>query len=218
MREWRHPCGQRQWLAVADLCATGGAVLRAAAAEHRAEVRVVYSDPPWNPGNEKYWRRHAGAAPPVAYAALLDAWCATATAWPTVEHILCEQSASATHRQLFHDAVARCAAWSLPLREEWVVYYGSPGSRSCVRPNVLLHFGHQALRTDPTGLRGEPMTYRVFEGLALARRAVVADPCLGKGMTSRMAHQFGLNCLGIELNSARLAYAERWLARQGYVA
>ena len=207
-----HPNGQWQSLVVADLRAGGVWTFREAA----TGVRIIYSDPPWNPGNEKWWRRHAGVEPPPDYAGLLDAWCTDVT-HHTIEHVFCEQSVNPRHRQLFLDAVTRCPSWRLPLLEEWTVYYGSPGSRSCTRPNTLLHFGQRRLRTDPSGLSGEAMTSCVFEGLIYPTGTIVGDPCMGKGMTSRLAHAAGWCCVGTELNERRLDYAVRWLTRQGYV-
>jgi hypothetical protein len=46
--------------------------------------------------------------------------------------------------------------------------------------------------------------------------ATVADPCIGKGMTSRLAHEFGLHCVGTELAEKRLAYTTAWLEKKGY--
>lgn len=212
-RTFRHPLGMVQRLAVADLLCGGGDALVGLA--RGRQVAVVYSDPPWNPGNEKWWRRHAGAEPPEDYDHLLDAWCRViATLGP--EHVFVEQSTNARHRGLLIAAVERCPGWRLPLVEEWTVYYGSPGSRSCARPNVLLHFGHEPLRGDPTGLRGEAMTACVFDALALPRGALVADPCMGKGMTSRQAHRCGLDAIGTELASHRLDRTIEWLEKQGY--
>ena len=201
-----------QRLAVADLLVGSGEAFRALIPSPGI---LVYSDPPWNPGNEKWWRRHARAEPPIAYDQLLDAWCnCVAACCP--RDVFCEQSFNAKHRSLFIDAVARCPGWQLPLLKEWTVYYGSPGSRSCLRPNALLHFGSIPLTTDPSGLSGEAMTQRVFDGLALPSGTYVADPCMGKGMTSRQAHKHGCHCFGTELNAARLDYAIKWLLKNGY--
>ena len=181
-------------------------------------VSLVYSDPPWNPGNATYWRTHAGAMPCASYDRFLDAWVsvvAECQARGTTD-VLSEWSANDRHRQMALDAVARNLAWRLPLLEQWTVYYGSPGSASVRRPNVLLHFGRMPLTTAPTGMAGEPMTIRACAGLRLAPGSWVVDPCMGKGMTSRMAHYFGWNCVGVEINAKRLAAARAWLRRQGY--
>lgn len=207
-----HPSGLTQRLAVADLLDGGASTFRSLIP---AAGAVVYSDPPWNPGNEKWWRRHAGAAPPESYDRMLDAWCRAISAC-NPPHVFCEQSANDRHCEMLLEAVRRCPRWILPLKEEWTVYYGSPGSRSCVRPNRLLHFGKERLRGDPTGLRGEAMTKHVFDALALPAGTTVADPCMGKGMTSRQCHLHGLHAIGTELNPARLAKAMDWLTRRGY--
>jgi hypothetical protein len=207
IRTFAHLGGQTQRLAVGDLLLDAGAAFRALLS---APVSVVYSDPPWNPGNEKWWRRHAGAEPPTDYAHLLDAWCAcVAAAQP--QHVLVEQSVNLRHKGLLLEAVGRCHGWGLPLIEEWVVQYGSP-----LRPNALLHFGRVPLATDPSGMRDEAMTRRVFEGLQPAPGGTVADPCMGLGTTSRMAHEFGQHCIGTELCGRRLDVTIRWLLRHGY--
>ncbi len=207
MRRFRHPQGMVQQLAVADLLANGGDLI---VNTPKAGAIIIYSDPPWNPGNEKYWRRYAGASEPTQYNCLLDAWCHCVAACKP-EHVFCEQSVIDAHRQLFIDAVARCEGWNLPLLEQWTVYYGSPS-----RPNILLHFGRTKLASNPEGLRNEAMTRCVFEGLD-ASHATIIDPCIGLGMTSRMAHTFKHNCVGTELNSARLERAIAWLLKHGYV-
>src|SRR5690606_28575755 len=140
-------------------------------------VSIVYSDPPWNPGNEKYWRRHAGASPTRGYDRLLDAWCRCAVAC-RAEHVFVEQSVNPAHKQLLLGAIARCHGWTLPLLEEWTVQYGSPR-----RPNALLHFGAARLTTDPSGMHGIGMTREVFRGLRVRPGTAVADPCMGLGTT-----------------------------------
>ena len=201
-----------QRLAVGDLLDGGGNALLVMCPPG---PMLVYSDPPWNPGNEKWWRRHADVDPPVEYGDFLAAWCRAVSGCHPL-HILCEQSSNLKQCGLLLDAVSRCPGWALPLLEQFTVYYGSPGSAGCRRMNVLLHFGTEPLTTGPSGMHGEAMTRRVFEGLRLPPNITVADPCLGKGMTSRMAHYFGLHCIGTELNPRRLDYAIHWLQRQGY--
>ena len=45
---------------------------------------------------------------------------------------------------------------------------------------------------------------------------VVADPCTGLGMTSRMAHEFGCSFVGTELAAKRLERTIGWLLSRGY--
>ena len=206
----RHHSGLTQALALCDIITQGAETVPALVQRVPKCARiVVYSDPPWNPGNEKWWRKHAGVGPPVDYNHLLDAWCRIVAAL-TPEHVFCEQSSIAKHRQFFLDAARRTDGF-LPFLEQWTVFYGPNGRL----PNSLLHFGSEPLRTDPSGMRAEPMTRRVFEGLDTDGTLIV-DPCTGKGMSSRMAHYFGCQFVGTELNAKRLDFSVAWLKKQGY--
>lgn len=178
----------------------------------------VYSDPPWNPGNEKYWRRHASASGTSGYDNFLDSWFEIVSLFVDCggRHIFAEQSVIPKHRKMFIDAMDR-SGLAVPLLNEYTVHYGSPGSASCRRPNTLFHFGDVPITTDPSGMHGEPMTIRVCAGIEdKPPGSTVIDPCIGKGMTSRMAHYFGWNCIGTELNPKRLSKTVGWLERQGY--
>lgn len=181
----------------------------------RHNICAVYSDPPWNPGNEKYWRTHAGKSKEKNYDYFLDRWCEFVVAC-NPKDIFIEQSVIKKHREIFDAAVARCAKWELPLLEEWIVYYGSPGGRNCSHPNKLLHFGVKKITTNPSNLKGIEMTRTVFNGLDYPYGSVIADPCIGKGMTSRLCDEMGWNCVGTEINPKRLQYAINWLIKNGY--
>ncbi len=207
MRVFRHASGIEQRLAVADLTKDGVDVMLGMV--EGKKVQVVYSDPPWSPGNEKWWRRHAGLEPPNSYHNLLIGWCACVVACHPVD-VFCEQSIVDAHRNILLGIIHEFHGWELPLVEQWTVFYGSP-----LRPNVLLHFGKDRIRTNPEGMHGEAMTRRVFESFA-GRVRVVADPCTGLGMTSRMAHEFGADFVGTELNSKRLDRTIGWLSKHGY--
>jgi len=183
------------------------------------KVEIVYSDPPWNPGNRKYWRTHADAGHDGSYESFLDVWCGLVGECITqrgTEHVFTEQSFDDEDRQLFLDAVERVEEWTLPLSDQFKVFYGSPGSRSRQRPNMLLHFSDTELNTDPSGLDGEPMTIRACAGVNFAEGSTVFDPCIGKGMTSRMALYFQWDCVGTEINPDRLGKTITWLERHDF--
>jgi len=193
-------------LAVADLVNGGVPVFSELLDGRRSEV--VYGDPPWSPGNEKWWRWHAGLGSPRQYEDLLRAWAACAVACQP-EHVFVEQSANALHAEpmisILRDALPH------PVIEAWEVVYGSPR-----RANALYHFGLHPLRTDPTGLAGDRLVARVFSGLHYSERITVADPCIGLGTTARCASAMGWNCIGTELDPARLARVSGWLRKHGY--
>lgn len=171
---------------------------------------IVYVDPPWNPATGRYFSQDSG---PYQFEAFLDSLCEHVSLVSGTKHILCEQSAIALHRDLFESAVARCGSWRMPMINEYSVRYGrlaAPGL------NVLLHYGVEPLTTDPSGLHGADMTREVFRGLGPLSGKTVFDPCVGLGMTSRMAHEFGMNCVGIELRHDRAQRTIQWLERRGY--
>lgn len=206
MRILRHPSGIEQRLAVADLANGGVDTFESLLRGERADV--VYSDPPWSPGNEKWWRRHGGHEPPRDYGELLRGWCACVVAADPI-HVFVEQSVIVEHRQLLLDAIRQHDGWRWPLQKTWTVCYGSP-----LRPNVLLHFGPEPCSTDPSGMHGNSMTRRALGGVPI--NGPIADPCTGLGMTSRMAHEYDVDFVGTELTPARLDRAVAWLRNRGY--
>jgi hypothetical protein len=214
-----------QVLACADLCREEtlrwyDRVLR----PRSGRVWAVYSDPPWNPGNEKYWRTHATAAvgaeliaPSGGYDAFQAGWCGAAAlaVQNGAQHLLVEQAANPDH-QAYLVRGLEVAGVDLPLQDTWMVHYGGTGKAARQRPNTLMHFGRRRLTTDPSDMNGESMTTRAMMGLGLRAGDVVVEPCVGKGMTSRTAHALGVGLVGTELNPMRLAESVRWLECQGY--
>jgi hypothetical protein len=179
-------------------------------------IELIYSDPPWNPGNRKYWRTHANKDHDGSYNDFLTKWTDLVNYCienKETSHVFTEQSYNDEHREMFLEHADK---WALPLRDKYKVFYGSPGSRSRQNPNMLLHFSKIPLRTNPTGLDGEVMTIRACAGTNIDSGATVLDPCMGKGMTSRMALYFQWNCIGTELNSKRLGKAITWLERHNF--
>lgn len=194
-----------------DITAPGewDALMRAWRRLGRPAADWVYSDPPWNGGNLRYWRTHAGENDPPKqdFAAFIGHYAAcVAVLKPRACYV--EQSIG-EHSSLIL-AAAREPAWP-NLAGRWDVLYGSPR-----RPNILLRFAGHPWDGDPAGMHGEAMTRHVFDREPLAVEKVpVCDPCIGLGMTARMAHTRGIACLGMELNPARLARTVAWLARKG---
>lgn len=182
-------------------------------------VELVYSDPPWDSGNRKYWRTKADTDHDGSYDAFLDAWCGLVGECIRdrgTEHVFTEQSFNDEPRQQFFDAIDRAEDWTLPLDDQFKVFYGSPGSRSRQNPNMLLHFSETELQTDPTGLDGEPMTIRACAGADAGPGSTVFDLCMGKGMTSRMALYYQWDCVGTEINPKRLGKTITWLERKNF--
>lgn len=201
--------GMTQRLAVADLANGQGHVV-STMVPIGANV-VVYTDPPWSPGNEKWWRRYADESVPRDYQDLLGGIVETISS-VAPSRVFVEQSVNDAHRKLFKGAAGRCSCWGLALMAQWTAYYGNPA-----RPYVLMHYGRSPVGCDPSGLRGEATTRTVFDALGLEPSSWVVDPCTGLGMSSRMADRSGCNFAGTELNPKRLDRTIGWLLKHGYV-
>lgn len=185
---------------------TDGAVDRLMGSE-RADV--VYSDPPWGPGNQKFWHtmRERGAAP--------------RTSWP--EFLVAFAGAVAQHRKRSApvfvemglrwtgDIEAAMRAAGLPHRRTWPILYG-PKSKPL--PNALLLFGPRAIDVAmPSPAHGEPIT-RAALAAVVRPGSLVLDPCTGLGMTGRITHVLGGQFRGCEMNAARLDRAAAWLRKR----
>jgi hypothetical protein len=180
------------------------------------QVRAVYSDPPWNPGNLRFWRTFNGQQVATDnYAHFLDSWVGVVAACQArgAVDVLMEQSIFQQHSMLLLQAIDRNPNFSLPFLEEWTTQYGSPK-----RPNALFHYGQHRLSTDPSGMTRDVMVKTVFSGLSPALKAGdwIVDPCMGLGTTSRVGHAFDCNVFGTELVPRRLAATVAWLQKKGY--
>ena len=183
------------------------------------KIYLVYSDPPWNPGNEKYWRTHAGIKQPRShtYVDFVHNFL-NIVEKVSPSHLFVEQSVHGKKDYKWY--VEQVQKHCLPKFDKaWTCYYGAPVSISdkhetqCRRPNKLLHFGENVLLLNPTGMRGSEMTRHVFSHVG-KKGSGVLDPCVGKGMTARMAHETGMTCYGIEINPKRLAVTIKWLEKK----
>jgi len=173
------------------------------------DIYMVYSDPPWNPGNAKMWRTlskldgEKGRA--VAWDRFVGRFWAH-IAYVNPEHIFIEMGVKQTPGYI--DMVDVLGFFDF--RYEWNVFYAS------TRPNKLLYFSKVGgFIGNPEGMKNEPMTRHVFEHIA-KKDEIVFDPCVGLGMTTRMAHRFNMTCYGIELNPMRLKKTLLWLSKHGY--
>jgi hypothetical protein len=184
---------------------TTGAVIRLMGTE-RADV--VYSDPPWGPGNQQYWHtyRDRGSVPLTDWPDFLSAFCQSVQA---VRHpdapVFVEMGLRWTHQ--LDAAMERV---HLPLQREWQITYG-PKSKPL--PLRLALFGPKDIPVD-LGLNtwGEPVTREILRAV-VAPGAIVLDPCTGLGMTSRWTHKFGGRFRGTEMTERRLAVTEAWLRK-----
>jgi hypothetical protein len=173
------------------------------------KIYMVYTDPPWNSGNARMWRTKAKVdgeeGRKVDWHNFVDRLCEHVL-YPSPEHIFIEMGVKQTD-----NFIEQAIGNGFPqLRNIWRVFY------NYTHPNNLLYFSKiNEFLGDPAGMKNESMTEYVFEHIA-KRGEIVFDPCIGLGMTARMAHKFGMICYGIELNPMRLQKTIMWFSQQKY--
>lgn len=170
---------------------------------------VIYSDPPWGPGNQQYWHtmRERGAMPRTSWRDFLLSFC-----WLCAHH-------RKTGAPVFVEMGLRWVdelddamrAVGLARKRRWTIFYGPKNS---MLPNTLSLYGGRDIEIAmPMPAHGEPVT-RSALGVVVHPGSVVLDPCTGLGMTARVTHALGGLFRGSEMNAARLAKTEAWLRKK----
>lgn len=171
---------------------------RDALAGSRADI--IYSDPPWGPGNLYFWRTHNGESGRPSWPGFLETFCDVVAAVKAPRaHVFVEMGL-----RWVDELAEAMARRGLQERERWQCLYGNPK-----RPNVLWYSGPGA-DCNPTGMSGVAMTKHVLSSVARPG-ALVFDPCCGKGMTARCALRLGMRFAGVELNPKRAEVTRQWL-------
>ena len=167
---------------------------------------VIYSDPPWGPGNQQYWHTYnqRGSAPRTNWDDFLAAFCSVCRAHKTLEAPVFVEMGLRWAEQLD----AAMALEGLPLQRMWAITYGHPA-----RPNSLRLYGPQDVPVTFTKTHGPPVTATIL-GAVVKPGMVVLDPCCGLGMTARNTHKLGGKFRGCELNPKRLAVTADWLQKR----
>lgn len=166
---------------------------------------VIYSDPPWGPGNLQYWAtmHSRGSIPCEHWPAFLTAFCvACATYRAPDAPVFVEMGL-----RWLVELDATMASVGLERRHRWEILYG-PKSKPL--PNALTLYGTHDVHVELVERRGEPVTRQIL-GAVVRPGTVVLDPCTGLGMTARITHALGGNFRGCELNPTRLERTAAWL-------
>lgn len=169
---------------------------------------VIYSDPPWGPGNQQYWHTHneRGSIPRTSWPAFLAAFCGACAAYSKPEAAVFVEMGL----RWLDELDAAMEQVGMERRRRWDISYG-PKNKPL--PNALTLYGPQDCAV-PLRERHGPKVTEVILGVAVRPGMVVLDPCTGKGMTARNTHALGARFRGLELNPRRLAITEAWLRRQ----
>ena len=162
---------------------------------------VVYSAPPWGPGNLAYWRTVNKDSHRPSWPLFLERFCAEVARYSTgpvfVEMGLRWET----------ELVAAMERAGLPFVQRWECLYGNPK-----RPNALCLFRSAPL--DPhgaTGKGGPDLVRWALGAVGVGPGQIVLDPCTGLGTTARVAVERGAVFRGAELNPERAARAMQWL-------
>jgi hypothetical protein len=187
-----------------------GDITRLSVAQLMGDERadVIYSDPPWGPGNQQYWHtmRERGAAPRTSWEGFLAAFCRTCATHRTPDAPVFVEMGMRWASEL--DEVMRSVG--LPKQRSWVFTYG-PKAKPL--PLTLTLYGPRNVDvTMPEPAHGEPVTREVLRSV-VRPGALVLDPCTGLGMTARWTHKLGGHFRGTEMNASRLERTAAWLRK-----
>jgi DNA modification methylase len=170
-------------------------------------IYLIYSDPPWNAGNAKMWRTLSKCD--GIRGRLID--------WDYFIMQLCIQIKVVNPDHIFletgckqtEDIINRLNLLGFPKhRDTWQVFYNS------IHPNMISYFSDKpSFKGNPTGMKNEAMTKYIFKNIA-KKNEIVFDPCIGLGMTARMAYNFDMICYGNDLNPERLEKTMLWLSKK----
>lgn len=165
---------------------------------------LIYSDPPWGPGNQRFWHTHNGTEPMTDWPAFLAAFCQVCADYRKSNAPIFIEMGIRWLGDLDH-AMERVA---LPMQRRWSITYGRPP-----RPNALTLYGCRDWPIDlGQNTHGEPITWTILSAV-VRPESVVLDPCCGKGMTARHTHIGGGHFRGAELNGNRLEVTASWLRK-----
>jgi hypothetical protein len=173
----------------ADLMTSQSLILE----RHLNAVTLIYADPPWNTGNVNSFRTKAGLG--RAEHSWLDIYHRILGLKPGIPAYL---------EGGVHQAPALVKALPGPVVKSWhVTYYRT-------KPSMLHYTGPEPPRVpDLTGFDDMLLPAAVLNSY---RPGLVLDPCAGRGLTSRAAHEGGWRSVNSELHPNRLSAAMHQLA------
>ncbi len=179
---------------------------------------VIYSDPPWGPGNQQYWHtmRERGSAPRTSWHDFVDTFAGVCASHAKESAPVFVEMGMRWAEEL----AAAMSAAGFFMRHRWVVTYGPKKKPLPVTLNYFCRPSRWAV--DHSGLaqrithgmpdpaHGEPVTANVLRQV-VQPGSVVLDPCTGLGMTARWTHKLGAHFRGTEMNATRLERTLSWL-------
>lgn len=171
-------------------------------------IALFYSDPPWDPGNARSFRTKAGVnTGPVDFNNLL---------FKVVE--AAQLSKGEVYLEMGKRYADELAKIVIGMRGQLVGRWGITYYKK--HPMVLFQFDFHGSSVMTTGSSPEGMDDEDTPSWAISRGTklgdMVADCCMGRGLTCRSAVTNGRRFIGTELHPRRLAVAIQWLSEQGF--
>jgi hypothetical protein len=161
---------------------------------------AVYSDPPWNVGNENAFRTKAGiTARSPGYTQFLEAfWRAIDMIEPHTCFLLIGKGPA--------DVMQREMEKRWPLVQRWPAFYYR------TKPCIWMRGADHPTAQDYAGLDS---TDAIAKMCAREPFTCIADPCMGRGGLAAKSFVYKRQFVGCELNRFRLAVTIAKLARIG---
>ena len=102
-------------------------------------ANVIYSDPPWGPGNQQYWHtmRERGSEPRTSWHDFLDVFCGICARFRASDAPVFVEMGVRWVDEL-DDAMARVG---LSKRDRWTIFYGP---KRAPLPNTLSLYGERS--------------------------------------------------------------------------
>lgn len=174
-----------------------------------AKADVIYSDPPWGPGNQQYWHtmNKRGSKPRTSWESFICSFASVCAQYrkPNAP-VFVEMGLRWTD-----DLDEAMDSVGLRMTRRWVILYG-PKKRPL--ENTVALFGAPCPPiTLPDPPHGEPVTRAILEPV-VREGDIILDPCVGLGMTARATFRFGGIFYGSELNDGRLRRTTDWLKKR----
>ena len=185
----------------------------------KMEVEFVYSDPPRNKWNAKYWRTHAEKKSngTVKSREVNFYWSFIPSFFKYVTENSNRLFMEVSEHWKWTDNILSIAEdfW-LQKQKERVVYYWAPTTinsyKCCWNPNKIICFSEKGWAPNdlnPSWMKWELMTDHVFSKIHKKWKTVI-DFCVWKWMTARMAEKYWMKCVWMELNPYRLGITIDW--------
>jgi len=173
------------------------------------DADLIYSDPPWGPGNQKYWHtmNRKGSLPRTDWDHFIECFVRICALYRKQDAPVFIEMGLRWTDQL--DELMR--RYGMNMVKRWETYYGDKR-----KPNktTLALFGSELkdiMMPDPP--HGEPCTLSILKEY-VKPGMIVLDPCTGLGMTARLTHTLGGTFCGSELNLKRLEKTANWLRKR----